>query len=94
MIDGILASMQGGKSMRALLRYPTQVGTFYIAQSTDGRFHPVFDDESLGSYRSIAHAINDLTSDATSSALHPKTFELMDTSVLGLPDNPGEWIRV
>lgn len=43
--------------MRALLRYPTQVGTFYIGQSTDGRFHLVFDDESLGSYRSITHAM-------------------------------------
>lgn len=80
--------------MRALLRYPTQAGTFYIAQSADGRFHPMFDDDSLGSYRSIAQAIDDLTNDATSSVLHPETFELLDTSVLGLPDDPGEWIRV
>lgn len=79
--------------MRAILKYPTRVGVFYIAQSTDGRFHPVFDNESLGSYRSITHAIDDLTNNATSSVLHPRTLELLDTSALGLPDDPGEWLR-
>ncbi|MGY2686119.1 hypothetical protein [Pseudomonas tolaasii] len=79
--------------MRALLKYPTRAGIFYIARSADGRFHPVFNDESLGSYRSIAHAIDDLTGDATGSVLQPETFELLDTSALGLPDDPGEWIR-
>lgn len=80
--------------MRALLRYSTLAGTFYIAQSADGRFHPIFDDDSLGSYRSIALAIDDLTHDATSSVLHPETFELLDTSALGLPADPGGWTRV
>lgn len=79
--------------MRAILKYPTRVGVFYIAQSTDGRFHPVFDNESLGSYRSITHAIDDLTNNATSSVLHPRTLELLDTSAFGLPDDPGEWLR-
>lgn len=80
--------------MRALLSYSTRAGTFYIAQSVDGRFHPIFDGDSLGSYRSIAQAIDDLTNDATSSVLHPETFELLDTSALGLPDEPGKWTRV
>lgn len=80
--------------MRAILRYPTRVEAFYIAQSTDGRFHPIFDNESLGSYRSIAHAIDDLTNDTTSSVLHPETIELLDTSAFGLPDDPDEWVRV
>jgi len=80
--------------MKALLKYKTKVGTFYIAQSADGRFHPVFDDESLGSYISIAQAVDDLVHNATSSVLHPITSDLLDTSVLGLPEDPGEWDRV
>lgn len=78
--------------MRVILKFPTRIGVFYIAQSTTGRYHSIFDNESLGSYRSIAHAIDDLTNDATSSVLHTETFELIDTSALGLPDDPGEWV--
>lgn len=77
--------------MRTILKYRTRVGTFYIAQAVDGRFHPMFDQESLGSYKSILHAIDDLLNDATSSVLHPETFELVDTSILGLPDDPRDW---
>ena len=80
--------------MKALLQYKTKVGTFYIAQSSDGRFHPVFDDESLGSYASIAQAVDDLVLNATFSVLHPVTSDLLDTSELGLPEDPGEWERV
>jgi hypothetical protein len=80
--------------MRTILKYRTRVGTFYIAQAVDGRFHPMFDHESLGSYQSILHAIDDLLNDATSSVLHPETFELLDTSTLGLPDDPRDWERV
>lgn len=80
--------------MKALLKYKTKVGTFYIAQSADGRFHLVFDDESLGSYISIAQAVDDLVHNATFSVLHPITSDLLDTSELGLPEDPGEWERV
>lgn len=79
--------------MRVILRYKTGVGTFFIAQSNSGHFHPIFDQESLGSYKSIAHAIDDLVNDATDSVLHPITSELVDTSTLGLPDDPTEWER-
>lgn len=79
--------------MRVILKFPTRTGVFYIAQSTDGRYHSIFDNESVGSYRSIAHAIDDLTNNATSSVLHPETFELIDISALGLPDNAGKWVR-
>lgn len=79
--------------MQAILKHKTRVGTFFIAQSPDGRFHPVFDQESLGSYRTIAHAIDDLINNATDSVLHPVTLELLDTSALELPDDPREWER-
>ncbi|WP_238350090.1 hypothetical protein [Pseudomonas sp. SWRI154] len=44
-----------------------RVGTFCIAQSGNGKFHPVFDHESLGSYHGIMHAVDDLLNDAASS---------------------------
>lgn len=80
--------------MRAILRHRTGIGAFYIAQAANGTFHPIFDQVSLGSYRRITHAIDDLVNDATDSVLHPDTFELVDTSVLGLPDDPAEWERL
>jgi hypothetical protein len=70
-------------NMRKILKYSTQIGPFYIAQSDDGRYHPVFEDESLGSYGSIALAIDDLTGG--------HTFCSRDTSKLGIPDNVADW---
>ncbi|QHG91417.1 hypothetical protein CVO_06020 [Sulfurimonas sp. CVO] len=80
--------------MRLLLAYPTKVGIFYIGQSTDGRFHPIFDNESLGSYAEAWLASEDLANDVTFSVLHPETGELLDTSTFGIPEDPTEWERV
>ena len=77
--------------MKALLKKKTRIGTFYIMQSKDGYFHPVFDNESLGSYSSIIQAVDDISHDATFSVLHPVTSNLVDTSELGLPEDPSEW---
>jgi hypothetical protein len=79
--------------MKALLRHQTRIGTFYIAQSQNGRFHPVFDNEDLGSYANIMQAVDDLVNDATFSVLHPQTSDLVDTSELGIPEDPREWER-
>lgn len=78
--------------MRVILKCPTRIGVLCIAQSSDRRFQPILGSESLGSYRSIAHAIDDLANDTTSALLHPETFGLLYTSTLKLPDNPGEWV--
>lgn len=80
--------------MKGIIRYQTSVGTFLIAQSSDGRFHPVFNDEDLGSYTSVHHAVDDLVNNATFSVLHPQTSQMLDTSTLGLPENPGEWEKI
>lgn len=77
--------------MRRLCKHNTRVGNFYIAQSRDGRFHPIYDDESLGSYESVMQAIDDLVCNATFSVSHPSSGEIIDTSELGIPDNPAEW---
>ncbi len=79
--------------MKTLIEHHTKIGTFSIAQSEDGRFHPFFDEEDLGSYASIMQAVDDLVNNATFSVLHPKTSELVDTSNLGIPEDPNDWER-
>lgn len=80
--------------MRLLLQYLTSVGTFYIGQSIDGRFHPIFDNQDLGSYTKAWQATEDLANDATFEVLHPETGDLLDISELGIPEDPTEWERI
>ena len=80
--------------MKRILSFRTRVGTFYVGQSPDGRFHPIFDEESLGSYAEVWQATDDLANNATFSVLHPETADLLDTSELGIPENPKEWNRL
>jgi len=79
--------------MRLLMQYNTSVGIFYIGQSEDGRFHPIFDNEDLGSYAEAWQASEDLANNVTFSVLHPETGELLDTSTFGIPEDPVEWDR-
>lgn len=74
--------------MKPLYYWKTRVGTFYIAQSEDGRFHPVFDGDSLGSYETIPLALSDLIGDHT---FPPRGGH--DTSKLGISDDLSEWSR-
>ena len=50
-----------------LYKYETRVGPFFIGRSDDGRFHPIFDNESLGSYAKALQAIDDLAGGHTHS---------------------------
>lgn len=79
--------------MKPLIYYQTKIGTFYICQSSDRRFHPVFNDESLGSYDSPEDAIDDLVGGHTYSVLHPKNNRTIDTAELDIPDDIFEWER-
>ena len=83
-----------GIQMKLLISHQTRAGTFYIGQSRDGRFHPVYNDEDYGSYVSAAQAIDDLRNNATFSISHKDTGQSLDTSTLGLPESPSEWTRV
>jgi hypothetical protein len=71
-----------------LLVWKTRIGPFYIAQGADGRFHPLFDGEDLGSYGSVALAVADLAGGHASSARG------IDIAALGISDNPAEWRRL
>ena len=75
--------------MKLLYSFATRVGTFYIGQSPDGRFHPIYDDESLGSYAHDWQASEDLVGGHTFTPS-----QLSDTSQLGIPEDIGEWERL
>ncbi len=67
--------------------YRTSVGIFLIAQRS-GRWHVIFDDESLGSYATPQQAVDDLAGGHTFSPGHG-----IDTSKLGIPDDINEWSK-
>jgi hypothetical protein len=79
--------------MKILLYWKTRAGTFYIGQSSNGRFHPIYNGESLGSYANAHQAVDDLAQNATFSVLHADTSAVLDTSELGIPEDPREWER-
>lgn len=74
--------------MRNLFIWDTRIGPFYIAES-DGRFHPVYQDESLGSYATPEQAAEDLARGHTFSVSGGT-----DTARLGIPEDVSEWRRV
>ena len=73
--------------MKSLYKWGTKIGTFFICQSIDGRFHPVFDGEkSLGSYSEPWQAAEDLAGGHTFSVSSG-----IDTSTLGIPEHHLDW---
>jgi hypothetical protein len=75
--------------LHKMYSFDTRVGVFFIAQSPDERFHPVFNDDSLGSYHSAGAAAEDLAGGRT-----PSVTGVRDTSALGIPPDVSEWTRV
>jgi hypothetical protein len=74
--------------MKRLYCWPTRIGAFYIAEHA-GRFHPVFEDESLGSYARPEQAAEDLAGGHTFSISSG-----VDTATLGIPADLLDWRRV
>jgi hypothetical protein len=74
--------------MRKLFKCDTKVGPFYIAES-NRRFHPLFEEESLGSYASAAQAADDLAGGHTFTPANG-----VDTSTLGIPSDLAAWERI
>lgn len=74
--------------MKLLYRFSTRAGDFFIGRSSDGRYHPVFDGKSLGSYATLWQAAEDLAGGHTFSVPG------IDTSVLGIPEHHSDWERL
>jgi hypothetical protein len=79
--------------MKKLYVYRTSVGSFYIGQSDDGHFHPIFDNEILGSYAHAWQAAEDLAGGHT-SGLDISSKGRVDTAKLGIPEDLSEWERI
>jgi hypothetical protein len=74
--------------MRKLYVHKTAAGPFYIAEQ-DGRFHPVFRNESLGSYATTQQAVDDLIAGDILNSV-----DGLDTASLGIPNLVQEWARL
>lgn len=77
--------------MSKIIKYTTKIGTFSIEKSLDGRYHPMFNQDELGSYISIFLAVDALVNNCTLPVYHPKTSEVLDTSKLSIPEDPTKW---
>jgi hypothetical protein len=75
--------------MKLLYKWDTRVGTFYIGQSADGLYHPIFGGDDLGSYLHPSEATEDLARGRTYFVVG-----IDDTSVLGIPEHDSEWERL
>jgi len=70
-----------------LIGHKTHMGTAFIGRSGDGRYHPMWRDESLGSYHNITGAVEDM---AGGHVFTPS--DGTDMGSLGLSDDLGDWI--
>lgn len=74
--------------MRFTLLYKvnTRVGPFFIGRCEEGRFHPIYKDESYGSYWRAAQAAEDLAGGHTFSIPGIGRIE-----ALGIPSDLDGW---
>jgi hypothetical protein len=71
-----------------LYKFKTSVGDFYILLQY-GKWHAVFDGESVGAYATPQQAADDLAGGHTFSISGGH-----DTAVLGIPPDLGEWDKL
>lgn len=74
--------------MHLLYVFHTKIGPFYIGKR-DGRFHPIYKNESLGSYAYAWQAVEDLAGGHTFSIGSG-----INTAALGIPPGLGEWKKL
>lgn len=72
--------------IKLLWVHPTRKGPVFIGQTPDGRFHPIWKGESLGSYHSAIAAIDDVAGGHT---FEPP--DGTDLGELGISADPADW---
>jgi len=77
--------------MRILLSYPTEIGVFDLGQCTQKKYHPIFNDTSLGSFDTMQDAVDALVQNKTDQVINPETREVVDTSTLGILEDYTQW---
>lgn len=73
--------------MKLLLGFMTSKGPVFVGQDARGRFHPIWRDESLGSYVNAAAAIDDVAGGHTFSPS-----DGTDLCSLGISADPSDWV--
>lgn len=73
--------------LHLLIGHKTPKGPAFIARSEDGRYHPIWRDESLGSYYNLVGAVEDV---AGGHVFTPS--DGTDMGTLGLSSDPGDWV--
>lgn len=86
-VVGVVHNSCMAQTFRLLWGHRTTKGTVFIGQTMDGRYHPVWRDESLGSYRDVAGAIGDV---AGGHVFTPS--DGTDMGALGISADPGDWL--
>lgn len=71
---------------RLLIAHPTPRGPVFIAIGDDGRYHPVWKHQDLGSYPSAAAAVDDVAGGHTFSPS-----DGTDLGALGISSDIGDW---
>lgn len=79
------------ENMRVLISFPTKIGIFDIGQSEDRKYHPIFNEESLGSFDSVQDAVDILVKDLTLTVIDPETRKEVNTSSLEISDDYTQW---
>jgi len=74
--------------MRKLYVYRTTIGSFYIVEH-EGKFHPMFSGERLGSYETPQEAAENLAGGHTFSIGGVK-----DISTLAIPSDLTDWSKL
>ena len=77
--------------MRILISYPTDIGIFDIGQGENKKYHPIYNDTSLGEYDSVQGAVDALIENKTSPIYSMETGELVDSSTLNISQDYLEW---
>lgn len=73
--------------LRLVIAHPTRRGPVFIAVSPDGRYHPVWKGEDLGSYHSAAAAVDDVSGGHTFTPS-----DGVDLGSLAISSDMGDWL--
>lgn len=74
--------------MHLLYVFHARIGSFYVGNQ-DGRFHSIYEEESLGNYEHAWQSAEDLAGGHTFSIASG-----IDTATLGIPEDLGSWEKL
>lgn len=77
--------------MTKILSFKSTAGMFYVARDGKGRFHILFNDESMGKYDDMVEAIESFVNESGFFIVHPEMGYPLDTFDLGIPDDISGW---